>query len=167
MKQAFRDWVIVMLGMLGAALILMWLGPRAFGQGADFDRIRVTGTSGEAVGTAPVGSDPSAAEVISWATAISEAIASGNYVLALAPVLMLLVFVVRVFFLKQIPKAFVPWVTVGLSVALATGTSLYAGKDITGALGDAVITGLAAVGAWEMGGKKVKGMTKKKVVGEV
>jgi len=78
-----------------------------------------------------------------------EAVQSGNWTVAVALGLTLLIFVVRKYLWKSIPKKAIPYVTLGLATAAEVAVALYAGAEPLTAVLSGVMLGLAAVGGWE------------------
>lgn len=81
---------------------------------------------------------------------IVKAFAEGKYALGAAAVLMLLVFAVRTFLWKSVPKKYVPLVTAGLAAASAVAGALWVGVDPVKAVLDGLTVGISAVGLWEL-----------------
>ena len=75
----------------------------------------------------------------------------------------MLVFVLRkVKILAKVPKKMLPWVTAGMGVATYVGAALMTeGASIPDALWGGAVTGVAAVGLWEMVLKNLLGESKK------
>jgi len=85
------------------------------------------------------------------AFALVDAIKSRNWPLAVGLILMLLVFVANKLGLKRLvgPKA-LPWVAMAVAVAGSVGTGLLAGLGWVESLLQGVLTGVAAIGGWEL-----------------
>ena len=96
-------------------------------------------------------------EVVALGKTILDAAKGGNWGLAVAGILMLLVWGLRKFFLKKIPSSYMPWVAAGTGIAGAVAANLQAGQ----AWGEAILSGLmagaAASGLYSMIGKKFLG----------
>ena len=110
----------------------------------------------EAPAVAPA-QDLSPQEVVALGKTILDAAKGGNWGLAVAGILMLLVWVMRKFFLKKIPSSYMPWVAAGVGVAGAIAANLQAGQAWGGALMSGLMAGAAASGLYSLIGKKFLG----------
>jgi hypothetical protein len=78
----------------------------------------------------------------------------GDWLLGVSAVLMLLIFFLRKFW-KSMPKAWAPWVSVGVGAVGAMASAWSMGEPLLGGLLYGVSAGLGAIGVWEAGCKKV------------
>ena len=74
-----------------------------------------------------------------------------------AALLTLLVFVARKFkLLSKLPKEALPWVAAAVAMTGDASVALAAGSSVPDALLQGLMLGAAAVGFWEMAGKKIQ-----------
>lgn len=93
--------------------------------------------------------------VIGLISQLIAAVNAKNYQVAVAIGLMLAVFVVRKFFLKQVPEESTKWAVLGLAVVLKVSTGVYGGEAPLEAVLAGIGTALMTVGAWEFGKPKL------------
>lgn len=94
-------------------------------------------------------------EAVDIGLQLHDAVQASDYAMIGALALMLVVFVVRKYLWKSIPKEHIPLVTVTLAVLGEIAMALYAGVEWTQAIASGVSIGLAAIGGWEVLGKKL------------
>jgi len=90
--------------------------------------------------------------------ALIDAIKSKNWPLAVGLILMLLVFAANKLGLKKLvgPKA-LPWVAMAIAVCGSVGTGLMAGLGWAESIMQGILTGVAAIGGWELVLKHILG----------
>lgn len=115
----------------------------------------VTTTSEEVPAFVPGMPEDDISQFVGLLPQLVSAVKSGRWDLVIAISLMLAVFVVRRFFLKQVPPGSTKWVVLGLALVFNVATGLVGGVPIAEALIQGVTTALMTVGAWEFGGKTV------------
>jgi hypothetical protein len=86
-----------------------------------------------------------------------EAAKGGNWGLALAGILMLLVWVLRKFVVKTLSPAAMPWVAAIAGVVGAVAANVQAGESWGTAVMSGLMTGAAASGLYSLVGKKFLG----------
>jgi hypothetical protein len=94
-------------------------------------------------GIKPIDEDP-AAQV----NAIIAAFKEGRWAAAIGLLVMFLVWVLRRFIWKLIPKNVLPWLTLALGCVVTVSTELIIGLEWWKALIDGFITGACAMGLW-------------------
>lgn len=118
----------------------------------------------EAANTAapPTAAPQTPKDAIKAGTDALTAFRSGEWLLGIALAVMVLVFVLKRFVFKALPGSWLPWLSVGVAVAGAVADAILSGIESgnlswlsVGSTG--LLAGLAAVGVWEAGGKKVAG----------
>lgn len=82
--------------------------------------------------------------------ALVAAITSQNYVLAAALALMLIVFLVRTYAWKAIPKDALPWATLLVGAASYVAGALYIGTDAKAAVLKGLLVGAGSVSTWQL-----------------
>lgn len=111
-------------------------------------------TEAETGSTPTVTVSPQGGDISSALTGLADAARAGNILVAVAFMLTILVWALRTFLWKTIKPALLPYLTVAVSgVTTFTGAVLL-GKTVVDALLvglGGVLTGLAAVGSWEIG----------------
>jgi len=101
--------------------------------------------------TAPVTPEVPPADVVAEATALSQAIQSKNWPLAVGFGLSILVALGGKFGLKdKIGANALPWVATALAVAGTVGAALIAGTPVVDAGVQGLLAGVAAIGGWEL-----------------
>ena len=115
-------------------------------------------SEGDEVATDPAEEIEELDEAMEEAFALVDAIQSKNWPLAVGLFLMLLVFAANKLGLKKLvpPKA-LPWVAMTIAVCGTVGTGLVVGLGWAEALVQGVLTGVVAIGGWEMLFKHVLG----------
>ncbi|HYE93169.1 MAG TPA: hypothetical protein VEA38_19220 [Terriglobales bacterium] len=93
--------------------------------------------------------------LVGLVTELIAAVQAGNYELAVAAGLMILVFVYKKWVHKSFPKEQLKWIAVGVAVAVQVATALKAGGDWTSALAQGFGTGLMSIGMWQLAGDPV------------
>lgn len=97
-------------------------------------------------------------EAVKDAVALWKAIESQDWSLATGFIIMLLVYILNRFGLKdKIGAKAIPYVSIAIGILSAIGVALASGGSIAAALEAGVLTGLAAIGSWEALFKKVLG----------
>ena len=92
--------------------------------------------------------------IVTSAKWIIDQARGGNWGLALVALCLLVVFVVRKYFWKSVPKKWVPYLSLVAATGAAVLAALTAGVPVSEAISAGVMTGLAATGAWEAFGPK-------------
>ena len=101
-------------------------------------------------------------EVLAIGTWVIKAIRGGEWGLAIAGILMVLVWVIRKFIFLRLPSSYMPWVAAGLGAASAIAANLQAGQPWLAALISGLMVGLASSGLWSLIGKKLLSAAEKK-----
>ena len=96
-------------------------------------------------------------EVVALGKLVMEAAKGGNWGLALAGILMLLVWVLRKFVIKTLSPAAMPWVAAIAGVVGAVAANVQAGESWSTAVMSGLMTGAAASGLYSLVGKKLLG----------
>lgn len=89
---------------------------------------------------------------------IIAAAKSGNWGLLIALVLMVVVYVLKTFVWKKLPKEAVPYVTIGVTSVTSFSAAILAGSSVADSVLIGVgglLMGLSAIGVWEVLGKKI------------
>jgi len=113
----------------------------------DADNVAAPEATATGEGGVPTDLD-GAAETVSL---LVQAINNKAWPVVVGLALVLVVFVLRKFgAASQLPAKWTPWLTLLLAVAATVGTALGAGVDLIDALYQGLVTGVMAMGAWDL-----------------
>lgn len=122
--------------------------------------LKVVEAEGSATTEDPIPEDPE--EVILLVKEIIEAAKSGHWSVLVGLVLTLLVWILRKFnVISFVPKKAIPWITAALGIVGYIGVSLSTGMAVEDAIMHGFLTGVSAVGLWELIGKHLLKKPKK------
>ena len=96
-------------------------------------------------------------EAVSTGQVLVQSVKTGDWLTTAAMGLMLLIFIVRRFLWTSVPKEWLPYATIAVAILGEAGIALASGLSVLEAVLGGLGLGLAAIGAWEVVGKKVAG----------
>lgn len=90
---------------------------------------------------------------------LGQAYHSHNWALVAAALLTITVAILRLFNIgSKIPGPYVPWLTLGMSMAMSAVVGLQAGLPMDQILGTGLLIGVAAIGGWESVAKLIRNL---------
>lgn len=102
----------------------------------------------------PKGEPKDLSDAVETGTNAVKYFKEGDWLLGISAVLMLLVFFLRKFW-TSLPKAWAPWLSVGIGVVGSTASAWAMGEPLVTGLLYGVSAGLGAIGGWEALGKQL------------